>query len=191
MQAELGESSDASQEEDDVILTGEEIVRMQKAGRLLIDPFNAAWAGPNSYDLTLADELRVYTPLVLDMRHDNPAATVRIPPEGLILYPGELYLGSTVERCGSKEFVTCVEGRSSVGRLGIQVHLTAGVGDIGFTDRWTLEITVVKPVRVYAGVRVCQALFFVAQGESSRRYRGKYLDQAGAVTSQMYKDFGR
>ena len=172
-----------------MILTGDEIVRMRAEGRVVVEPFVPEHVGANSVDLRLADELLQYTGLTLDMKADNPTEAVRIPPGGLVLEPGRLYLGSTVEKCGSDEFVCEVDGRSSVGRLGISVHCTACRGDLFFSDRWTLEINVVKPVRVYANVRIAQATFFATLGERGRRYQGKYKGQTGATASRMWRDF--
>lgn len=186
-----------------MILTGDKIIRMQREGKILIDPFDESRAGANSYDLTLSDQLVCYEytgglvkgtgmqtfPVPLDMTEENPTIAFTIPDEGYVLKPGEIYLGCTNERCGSDHFVCNLEGRSSVGRLGIQVHQTAGIGDLGFKERWTLEIAVVRPVRVYPNVRICQAIFYEVSGEIKKLYRGKYRVQEGPVPSQMFKDF--
>lgn len=176
-----------------MILTGDEIVRMVREGRILIDPFDEKNAGPNSYDLTLSDRLVQYYLThehgVLDMKRDHLIAEWQIPEEGLILHPGQLYLGATNERCGSDEFVTLLEGRSSVARLGVTAHVSAGFGDLGFKGRWTCEITCVHPVRIYANVRFCQAVFIASTGINSRRYAGKYDGQEGPLRSMMWKDF--
>lgn len=172
-----------------MILTGEEILRMRSEGRLAIDPFDAKMAGANSYDLTLSDRLLVYGVTSLDMKREHPTKSLTIPDSGLWLNPSNVYLGATNERCGSDEFVCCIEGRSSVGRLGVQVHSTAGVGDLGFKDHWTLEITVTMPVKVYPNVRICQALFMAVRGHRAKMYSGKYAGQTGPVPSRMWKDF--
>jgi dCTP deaminase len=192
-----------------VILTGDEIRRMVEAGRIVIDPFDPANLGPNSCDVTLSDELLEYVPDApawhdhpcaegfalhpLDMAKDNPTRKVWIPEEGMVLQPGRLYLGCTRERVGSSIFVPWLDGRSSVARLGVQVHLTAGRGDLGFVGPYTLEITAVHPVRVYAGVRIAQVSFFSAWGERGTQYRGKYggAGCAGPQASRMYMDFQR
>lgn len=111
---------------------------------------------------------------ILDMRKNNPTLDVPIPEEGLVLMPGILYLGCTLERTQSNHFIPKVEGRSSVGRLGIKVHLTAGFGDIGFNGRWTLEIEVTHPIRVYAGERICQVYFSTPHGPIADLYHGRY-----------------
>lgn len=128
--------------------------------------------------------------VVLDMKKDNPAHEFAIGPEGVILLPGRLYLGATVEYTETRGFVPCIEGRSSVGRLGMSIHLTAGFGDDGFCGTFTLEITVVHPLRVYAGVEVCQIKYDRLEGESTP-YRGKYVGQRGPRASMLWKDFLR
>lgn len=172
-----------------MILTGSEIIRHVEEGRIHINPFQEQRIGPNSYDLTLGDTLVTYQDRILDMRSPAVTKTIRIPDEGFVLQPGEVYLGSTVEECGSDHFVCCLEGRSSVGRLGIQIHLTAGFGDLGFKSRWTLEIVVTKPVRIYAGVRICQAFFTRVCGAVGSRYKGKYATQTEPTPSGMWQDF--
>ncbi len=171
------------------ILTGAEIRKQWAEGRIVIDPYNPAHVGPNSVDVTLAHELQVYyVGECLDMRKDNPTGPLTVPPEGLVLRPRVLYLASTVERVGSDHYVTYIDGRSSVGRLGIQIHMTAGRGDLGFKNRWTLEIEVVHPVRVYAGSRIGQATFHTVEGDV-QLYTGRYAKDDGVVASRMWQGF--
>lgn len=172
------------------VLTGPEIARLVGEGRIVVDPFTPDYVGPNSVDVRLGSELLVYDGEVLDAHADNPASRVQMRRDGHILEPGELYLGSTVESVGSDYYVPMLEGRSSVGRLGVQVHMTAGFGDVGFVGDWTLEITVQKRVRLYPGMRIAQVYFLVPQGEL-RRYAGKYDEgQRGPVTSRLWADRG-
>lgn len=174
-----------------MILTGPEIERRLAAGEIEIEPRGGLKFGPNSVDLTLADRVLVYdAPTrggVLDPRRENLTRELRIPPGGLELTPGVLYLGSTVERTNCGDLVPWVEGRSSVGRLGLFVHVTAGFGDIGFNSTWTLELTCVHRVRVHPGMRVCQLVLAESVGEV-RPYRGKYQHQAGPVASRLHLD---
>jgi len=170
------------------VLTGSAIREAVAEGLIEISPFILEHVGPNSVDLRLSKVLKVYpivsrdsritSPLVrdqyLDMRSENKVVSFEIPDEGYILLPGVLYLGCTMERTKTDHFIPKVEGRSSVGRLGIKVHLTAGFGDIGFDGRWTLEIEVTHPVRVYAGERVCQVYFSTPHGKVKDLYRGRY-----------------
>jgi dCTP deaminase len=131
-----------------MILSGQEI-RARIGGDIRIDPFNPASLNPNSYNLTLHDELMVYEEVVLDMAKANRVRRIPIPREGLVLSPNQLYLGRTVERTETHNLVPQIEGRSSVGRLGLFVHVTAGFGDVGFVGHWTLEMFAVQPVRIY------------------------------------------
>lgn len=175
------------------ILTGHAIHEALRAGDLEIDPFAPANLNPNSYNLTLGTKLTVYLadrvrleelsphrpipPAELDCRRQPVSDSFDIPGEGFVIFPGKLYLASTVERTASDKFIPMLEGRSSLARLGISVHQTGGFGDIGFRGQWTLEITCVEPVRIYSGIKVCQIQFWVPFGEVDRLYRGKYLDQ--------------
>lgn len=188
-----------------MILTGSKIIDEVREGRIVIDPFDAENVGPNSVDLRLADTLLVYgTPgqdkgkVRLDAAAENPTHAIKIRESGVWLEPGVLYLGATVERCGSDEYVPCIEGRSSMARLGISAIANAGFGDIGWgmggpdEGHWTLEITAVHPVRVYAGMRIVQAYFMLPYGMIAKRYRGKYrANSAGPVASQSFKDFSK
>lgn len=172
-----------------MILTGDEILKAVRDGDVVIDPFDESRLQPNSYDLALAPDLETYDEVILDMKRPPRRGALTVPPEGLVLLPGVLYVGSTVERCGSDRYVTCIETRSSLARLGMSTHLSAGWGDLGWKGAWCLEITVVHPLRVYAGARVCQAAFFEVKGERSRLYRGKY--SGGAEASRSHEDFAK
>lgn len=185
-------------------LTGPEIVRQMAAGNIEIEPFFPEQVNPNSYNLTLGDRLLVYAvppwweraamrlrgdPWCLDMAKDNPTREVTIPPEGLRLKPGVLYLGATAEYTATHHFVPVIEGRSSVGRLGVCVHVTAGFGDHGFAAHWTLEVTVVHPVRVYPWVEICQIVYSTLEGEESP-YEGRYAGQGAVpVASRLHLSF--
>lgn len=123
----------------------------------------------------------------LDMNKDNPTMDLFIPEEGLVLWPGVLYIGRTLERTATDKFIPMINGRSSVGRLGISVHITAGFGDIGFDGTWTLEITVAEPVRVYPCSEIAQVCFFKPCGKIKKLYKGRYQNQIDATASRFYK----
>ena len=171
-----------------MILTGEEIRRQVATGAIFIENFNSARLGPNSYNLRLAPDLLVYREAVLDMAKDNRTRRLTIPPEGMVLKPGKLYLGRTLERTRTDKFVPMLEGRSSVGRLGMGIHVTAGFGDIGFDGPWTLEITVTEPLRIYPMVEIAQIYFHVPAGETSMQYRGKYQWELDVVPSRLWRE---
>ena len=174
-----------------MILTGRQILQARDEGRLRIEPWRDEQLNPNSYNLRLADELAVYTDPVLDMARPNPIERMAIPAEGLVLQPGRLYLGRTLEYTETLGMVPMLEGRSSVGRLGLFVHVTAGFGDIGFRGYWTLEISCIQPVRIYAGVEICQIFYHTVQGEYDSYEAGKYQGNEGIQPSLLWKDFER
>lgn len=174
------------------VLSGPEIARLIAAPddavpRIRVDPFDPGAVGTNSLDLRLAPRLLTYRDAILDAAKENETGGQEIPERGLVLWPGVLYLGSTVERVGAWGLVPCIETRSSFARLGLSAHLSAGFGDSGFNGTWVLEITVVHPLRIYAGCRICQVAFTTLEGER-REYAGKYRNQSGAVASRAHLD---
>ena len=186
-----------------MILSGHEI-RAQLGKDIVIEPFDESRLNPNSYNLALHDELMVYEELVLDMRKKNRVRRIPVPREGFVLQPGQLYLGRTAERTETHNLVPMIEGRSSVGRLGLFVHVTAGFGDVGFCGYWTLEMFAIQPVRVYPGVPICQIFYHDLRGEITEYDSDKYqhntdiqpsllfqeLDPDGADDPQMRLPFG-
>lgn len=171
-----------------MILSGMEIEK-RIGEQIFIEPYNKENLNPNSYNLSLHDELVGYTGDVLDMKQDNPWETIKIPEEGLVLEPGRLYLGRTVEHTKTYGLVPMLEGRSSIGRLGLYIHVTAGFGDVGFEGYWTLEIQCVQPIRIYPFVQVCQIYYLNIQGEYSEYKSGKYQKNSGIQTSRLFRDF--
>ncbi len=171
-----------------MILSGKEI--LNRLGKdIQIEPFEPSRLNPNSYNLRLSDQLLVYDAEVLDMARPNPYSLTTIPPEGRILEPGKLYLGRTMEFTATENLVPMLEGRSSVGRLGLFIHVTAGFGDVGFRGFWTLEILCVQPVKVYPGVEICQIYYHTLEGEYNSYTSGKYQNNQGIQPSLLYKDF--
>ena len=169
-----------------MILSGHQI--RERIGKdIVIEPFSEAHLNPNSYNLTLHDELMTYEEVVLDMRKSNRVRRISIPPEGLVLSPNHLYLGRTAEWTETHELVPMIEGRSSVGRLGLFVHVTAGFGDVGFCGYWTLEMFAVHPVRIYPGVQICQVFYHEVTGEVSA-YDSKYQHSSDIQPSLLFKE---
>ena len=156
---------------------------------IIITPFDEKRINPNSYNLSLADELLVYEKEALDMKKPNPTKRIVIPEEGLLPEPNRLYLGRTNEFTKTDRYVPMLEGRSSTGRLGLFIHVTAGFGDIGFAGYWTLEIFCVQPVRIYPNVEICQIYYHDIDGEYDLYSSGKYQNNSGIQASLMYKDF--
>ena len=136
------------------MLTGSKVLEEIEKGNICISPFDKKQLNPNSYNVRLGSTLKVYTDNVLDFNKDNPSKTKESPVDGFVLQPGELYLGNIVERVSTDKYISAVDGRSSIGRLGILIHATAGFGDIGFDGNYTLEIFCVKPVRIYTDMLI-------------------------------------
>ncbi len=177
-----------------MILTDKEILDNIERKRILIEPFMPECLGTNSYDVHLGKTLAIYDDAELDARKHNKITTFEIPPEGYVLLPNMLYLGVTEEYTETHDHVPFLEGKSSIGRLGIDIHATAGKGDVGFCNYWTLEISVKMPVRVYAGMPVGQLIYFEVKGEILTPYNtkksAKYNDRLPIpVESMMWKNF--
>lgn len=156
---------------------------------IIIEPYRASQLNPNSYNLRLADELLVYDSEVLDMKANNPVRHLTIPEGGLLLEPNKLYLGRTLEYTKTDGFVPMLEGRSSVGRLGLFIHITAGFGDVGFAGYWTLEMFCIHPIVIYPDVEICQIYYHTIQGDYDKYASGKYQNNQGVQPSMLYKDF--
>ena len=176
-----------------MILTDKQILEAIDAGDIVITPFEAGNLGTNSYDVRLGPNLATYTDKVLDAKRHNTVEHFEIGPEGYVLQPGELYLGVTLEYTETHKFVPFLEGKSSVGRLGIDIHATAGKGDVGFCNTWTLEISCVRPVRIYAGMPIGQLIYFKIDGDIENFYNkkpgAKYNERTKfPVESMMWKN---
>lgn len=171
-----------------MILSGKEIQR-HMGKDIVIQPFDPKRLNPNSYNLSLHNQLLVYENRLLDMKVPNPVKTLTIPESGLVLEPDKLYLGRTNEFTQTDRFVPMLEGRSSVGRLGLFIHVTAGFGDVGFAGYWTLEIFCVQPIRIYPNVEICQIYYHDIHGDYDLYQSGKYQNNTGIQPSLLYKDF--
>lgn len=156
-----------------MILSDKRILELINDGQIIIEPFKRECLGTNSYDVHLGKYLAVYKSRVLDARKHNEVEQLEIPEEGFVLHPGTLYLGVTEEYTESHQAVPFLEGKSSVGRLGIDIHATAGKGDVGFCNTWTLEISCTQAVRVYAGMPIGQLIYFTVDGDIERYYNNK------------------
>lgn len=171
-----------------MILSGLEI-KKRIGNEIIIEPYEEKYLNPNSYNLRLHNELLIYEDAILDMKRPNKTRSIVIPEEGLVLVPGRLYLGRTLEYTRTENYVPMLEGRSSIGRLGIYIHVTAGFGDVGFSGYWTLEIQCVQPIRIYPGVEICQIYYHSIEGEFEKYNSGKYQNNTGIQPSLLYKDF--
>ncbi len=178
-----------------MILSDKEIRRALDFKRIIIEPFKVEHLGSNSYDVHLGKMLAVYENDTLDARVENEVHYIEIQDEGYVIYPGHIYLGATLEYTETLDYVPFLEGKSSTGRLGISVHATAGKGDVGFANHWTLEISCIQPVRIYAGMPIAQIIYFVIQGEIDTPYtkkrNAKYTSKSHLPQpSAMWKNFG-
>lgn len=171
-----------------MILTGPEIERQVDAGRIRIEPFEPSRLSPNSYDFLLGDEICWYADGVLDCRRENKVHYSTIPPYGMTLSPGRIYLASTAERMGSEHYVPIIRARSSIARLGLFIHVTADLIDIGSINNWTLQLHAVQPVRIYPGMRIGQVTFWGIEGDIEL-YRGKYQHSSRPMPSMIHRDF--
>lgn len=176
-----------------MILTDKQILDCIDNKSIVIEPFDRDRLGSNSYDVHLGPTLATYDNDVLDAKEHNKITTFEIPEDGFVLQPDTLYLGVTKEYTETHEHVPFLEGKSSVGRLGIDIHATAGKGDVGFCNFWTLEISVKMPVRVYAGMPIGQLIYFVVEGDVINPYNkkasAKYNEKKPLpVESMMWKN---
>jgi dCTP deaminase len=156
-----------------MILSDKKILAEIEKGTILIEPFRKDCLGSNSYDVHLGRHLATYKDRVLDAKEHNKIEAFEIPMEGYVLHPGILYLGVTEEYTETHAHIPFLEGKSSTGRLGIDIHATAGKGDVGFCNTWTLEISVAQPVRIYRGMPIGQLIYFEISGEIETSYDSK------------------
>ncbi len=156
-----------------MILSDSQILKEIKKGSIKIEPFDVNNLGSNSYDVHLGDWLAVYENYVLDAKLHNKIKHIKIPKGGFLLQPNILYLGVTQEYTETHQHVPFLEGKSSVGRLGIDIHATAGKGDVGYCNTWTLEISARQPVKIYRGMLIGQLIYFDILGEVKVKYNVK------------------
>jgi dCTP deaminase len=203
------------------ILTGREIVKQRAKGLINIDPWNDEQVNPASYDLSLGGEIKVYKNAVfpesapdlndlsprwcvtsflkqsaLDAAKDNEVHSFQLNEgEGFYIFPGIGYLMHTRERVLTEHFVPIIDGKSSIGRLFVKVHETAGYGDPGFDGQYTLEVTTMQPIKLYVGMRICQIRFHTVVGKvaSYQTHKSSYTGTAavGAVPSKSWRMFGK
>lgn len=156
-----------------MILSDKRILEEIDKGNIIIEPFNREKLGTNSYDVHLGKYLANYKTRTLDAKVHNEIEHFEIPKTGFVLQPNTLYLGVTLEYTETHAHVPFLEGKSSTGRLGIDIHATAGKGDVGFCNTWTLEISATQPVRIYAGMPIGQLIYFTVEGEIETLYNTK------------------
>lgn len=176
-----------------MILSDSKILEELKKGNIAISGFDEKRLNPNSYNLRLSNTLKIYKDKCLDPKKKLETETIIIPEDGYVLQPGVLYLGSTVEWISSVPdgtIVPMVEGRSSIGRLGLSVHVTAGFCDIGFKGNITLELFAIHPVKIYPNMEICQIYYERTEGKCLHPYNGKYQGQTDPVESRLGQEYG-
>ncbi len=172
-----------------MILSDKKILEEIKNKTIIIKPFVISDLGSNSYDVHLSENLATYTDKIIDSKKNNKIKHFKIPKNGFILQPGKLYLGSTEEYTETHQHIPFLEGKSSTGRLGIDIHATAGKGDIGFCGFWTLEISVTHPVKIYPGMPIGQLIYYKIDRDVKNKYNqkknAKYCDQGNKPKESM------
>jgi len=176
-----------------MILVDKTILSEIDKGNIKVVPFNREYLGTNSIDLTLNPEILVYRNDVLDCKSINTTKPITIPNEGMVLMPGQLYIASTNEYTETLNAVPKLEGKSSLGRLGLFIHVTAGYGDVGFKGTWTLELVATVPIRIYPNMKICQISYHGISEQPLVSYDvkegAKYSGQSGATASKMEQNF--
>jgi len=174
-----------------MLLSSDEIHRRLRGAEIKIDPFDPSRLNPNGYNLSLHHELLVYEEIVLDAAVPNRYRRLEISDDGLTLQPNMLYLGRTVEYTETHGLVPMIQGRSSLGRLGLFINPGGSMGDVGYCGTWTLEMHCVQPVRIYPGMQVCQIFFQQLCGDGQDYCSDKYQHSRDIQPSLMYREFGR
>jgi dCTP deaminase len=177
-----------------MILSDTHILENLKSGAIVISSFNQENLNPCSVDLTIAPDYKVYADDILDAKQYNRVYELKMEGHGVLLEPGRVYLYRCNERIGCKGNIRAkVEGKSSLGRLGLFVHVTAGFIDPGFEGSLVLELVATQPVRIYPNMKICQVEFAYVQGEIAETYDmkagSKYHGQTGVQESLYHKNF--
>lgn len=178
-----------------MILTHNDINAALAAGHIVIEPLAPGAVGTNSIDLHLGLWLREFKGIELDAKQFNPTYLYEINEKGFVLKPNRLYLASTLEYTETHQHVPILEGKSSIGRLGLHVHVSAGFGDVGFCGHWTLELHCVQPIRIYPGMPIAQMAYHAVSSIPDTGYmerRGSsYTEarEARPVASKLWKKF--
>ena len=173
-----------------MLLSSQEIHARLRREEIRIEPFDPDCLNPNGYNLSLHHELLVYEEIVLDVAVPNRYRRLEIPDEGLTLQPNVLYLGRTVEYTETHGVVPLIQGRSSLGRLGLFINPGGALGDTGYCGTWTLEMHCVQPVRIYPGIQICQIFYQQLSGEYEDYCSDKYQHSRDVQPSLMYREFG-
>ena len=188
-----------------MLLSDRDIRAEVESGRVVLDPYDPVMIQPSSIDVRLDRFFRLFDNHkypVIDPAQDQPDLTRLVEVEGddpFVLHPGEFVLGSTYETVSLPDDIAArLEGKSSLGRLGLLTHSTAGFIDPGFTGHVTLELSNVAtlPIILWPGMKIGQLCFFRLSSPSefpygSERYGSRYQGQRGPTPSRSYRGFHR
>ncbi|MDP2736523.1 MAG: hypothetical protein Q8O59_01915 [bacterium] len=172
-----------------MIFTGEEIKKCVSKGKIIINPFFKEDLNPNSYNYHLGHEILELNDNLIDTKKPTNYKKIILKNSGYILKPGKTYLGHTNEEIGSEDYLTILIGRSSVGRLGLFLQITADLGHVGLAHSWTLELHVVQPLKVYPLMKIGQVSFWEVIGKNKLEYEGKYHKYSLPHISEIYNEF--
>lgn len=173
-----------------MILSGNEIIK-NLGTNIIIEPFVSENVNPNSYNLRLHNELMIYEEDILDASKKNKTKSIIIPSDGYVLQPGQLYLARSLEYTETHGFIPILQGRSSIGRLGVTVHVTAGFGDVGFCGYWTMQLTCIKPTKIYPQMKICQIYYQTILGDFEEYSSQKYQNSSSIQASRLYEELNR
>lgn len=174
-----------------MILTGSEISKEVKNGKIVIEPFDEACIDPNSYSFHIGDEIMEYRLSekgYLDVKDNIEFEKIKIGQEGFILEPGKLYLASTYEKMGSNDYAKSLLANFSTSSMGMWIQFSAPLGHMGAIINWTLEIMVAQKIRIYPFIRIGRLAFWDVLGDPLI-YHGKYTDSEAVICSKIMEDF--
>ena len=171
------------------MLTGPEIKKRLNKD-IIIQPFIEANLNPNSYNVTLDNELYVYEEDIIDLKKEYKTKKIVIPEDGLILEPNKLYVGRTQEYTETYNLVPMIDGRSGLGRVGLFTNNSAGFGDVGYKGKWSLQLSCIHPVKIYPGMKIAQIYYEEITGEVEN-YHGKYQNANEVTTSKHFQEFNK
>jgi len=153
-----------------MILTGSEIIKEVKKKNINIRPFNKHRVNPNSYNYRLGNKIKLFDHFDGEKSYFHE---IIIPKSGMILKPYQMCLGHTYETIGSKKYAMSLIGRSSIGRLGLFIQISANLGHTTCAHRWTLELFASRSIKIYPKMTIGQVSFWTNKGKPMT-YDGKY-----------------
>ena len=171
-----------------MILTYHSILDNVRSGGIYISPFEEDMLNPNSCDYRIDYKLLELSDIPVDPKKPSTYTEIDFTDEGYVLSPNKTYLANTFEEIGSDYFVPILIGKSSLGRLGLFLQITADLGNLGAKHKWTLELKAVQPIKIYPMMRIGQVSFWDTEGEKTL-YKGKYDRFSVAKSSEIYKEF--